>query len=107
MKKRRLLLAAALGMYVYKMMEYRNKPSFDAWKAPEPRDGTSECPLEAKIEVLPVTPAHRSVYFAVGGSVYHRDRNCMYLKKSSTVSEGTAEQACAAGKTRACSRCGE
>ncbi len=107
MKKKRLLLAAALGMCAYKMMEYRNKPAAHALKAKESCDCSVEQSVETKIEAPKATLARENFYYTAGGAVYHRNRDCMYLKKSSTVSVGTAAQACAAGKTRACSRCGE
>ena len=47
------------------------------------------------------------VYYTEGGAVYHKDRNCTYLKNSTHVLEGALEGAVVAGKNRPCSRCGD
>ena len=47
----------------------------------------------------------RTCYFVSGGSVWHYDENCSALSKSKEVICGLVEDAVAAGKTRACSKC--
>lgn len=47
----------------------------------------------------------RTCYFVSGGSVWHYDENCSALSKSKEVICGIVEDAIAAGKTRACSKC--
>ncbi len=47
------------------------------------------------------------VYWTAGGSVWHTDRNCGSIAKSSAVVSGTINEAAAAGKGRACMKCSQ
>ena len=107
MKKRMLLLAAALGLCACTLMGCRQRPAFDAGEALSAEElATLRGSLAQKGGDTPIQ-GDETFYYTASGEVYHRDRNCTYLKKSSTVNEGTAEAAIAAGKIRACSRCGD
>lgn len=44
-------------------------------------------------------------YYSATGSVYHKDKNCSYLKNAKVILAGTIEEAQAAGALRPCSRC--
>ncbi len=46
------------------------------------------------------------VYWTAGGSVYHIDRSCSSLSNSTAILSGSMKKAEAAGKERACKRCG-
>ena len=117
MKKRMLLLAAALGLCACTLMGCRQRPAFDAGEALSAEELATlrgslaqkggEAELDAPAGGDTPTQGDETFYYTASGEVYHRDRNCTYLKKSSTVNEGTAEAAIAAGKIRACSRCGD
>ena len=50
------------------------------------------------------TPSDDSVYWTVGGSVFHAAASCRHLS-GKTVYYGTAEDAVTEGKLRACSVC--
>ena len=47
-----------------------------------------------------------TVYWTASGSVWHVTRECSALAKSKSVQAGAEADAIAAGKTRACKRCG-
>ena len=47
-----------------------------------------------------------TVWWTDGGSVWHMTRECSALAKSKSVRSGSAADAEAVGKTRACKRCG-
>ena len=47
------------------------------------------------------------MYFTENGSVWHRDRECSSLKRSTNVLSGTVEEAEAKGKAAPCKRCAE
>ena len=49
--------------------------------------------------------ADGTVYWTKKGGVYHLYRDCSYIKSSSEVISGTAEEALEAGKSDVCSRC--
>lgn len=74
-------------------------------KSPESSGGGSEGQT-ADSDVL-VSENKTIVYYTDGGEVYHFDKNCTYLKDSKLVNEGSMNAASAAGKNRACSRCGD
>ncbi len=116
MKKRMLLLAAALGVCACTLMGCRQRPAFDAGEELSAEELAALCSSlsQKDSEGSSDTPSGESVatqdeifYYTASGEVYHRDRSCTYLKKSTTVNEGTADAAIAAGKIRACSRCGD
>ncbi len=46
------------------------------------------------------------VYWTAGGGVYHVDRSCSSLSNSTSILSGSIKKAEAAGKERACKRCG-
>lgn len=46
------------------------------------------------------------VYWTEGGSVWHKDKNCSSISDSKAISSGSVDAATAAGKERACKRCG-
>ena len=49
-----------------------------------------------------------TVYWTESGQVYHRDRNCPYLAKASSVKSGPVSNAVQLyGKDHPCSACGE
>ncbi len=50
-------------------------------------------------------PENAECYYTASGSVYHKDRNCSFLRNAKTVLAGTVEEAQAAGAYRPCSRC--
>ena len=52
------------------------------------------------------TVSEDTVWWTDGGSVWHVTRECSALAKSKSVRSGTAADAEAVGKTRACKRCG-
>lgn len=52
-----------------------------------------------------VPPEKVECYYTASGSVYHKDRNCSFLKNAKEVLEGTIEDATEAGALRPCSRC--
>ncbi len=45
------------------------------------------------------------VYFTEGGSVWHRKKDCSFLKNSNDILSGTENDALIAGKEKPCSRC--
>jgi len=45
------------------------------------------------------------VFWTSGGTVYHYNRDCSSLARSTTIESGTIEDAVAKGKTKPCSRC--
>ena len=47
-----------------------------------------------------------TVYYTESGTVWHKSADCSALKKSKNVIVGTLEEANAAGKERACKKCG-
>lgn len=47
-----------------------------------------------------------TVWWTQGGSVWHVSADCPALAKSKSVSQGSQTEAAAAGKSRACKRCG-
>ncbi|MBE6659539.1 MAG: hypothetical protein E7604_14000 [Ruminococcaceae bacterium] len=61
---------------------------------------------DAGIPVPPTDDAEGTVYWTSGGSVWHVTADCSALAKSKSVNSGTEAQAAAAGKSRACKRCG-
>lgn len=52
------------------------------------------------------TPQGETVYWTPGGEVYHKTENCVSLKRSKTIKEGSADDAKKAGKSRPCKLCG-
>ncbi len=47
------------------------------------------------------------VYWTKSGGVWHYDKSCSSLARSSAVESGTLEEAMRAGKSRACLKCGQ
>ena len=47
-----------------------------------------------------------TVYYTESGTVWHKSADCSALKKSKNVIVGTQDEANAAGKERACKKCG-
>lgn len=56
-------------------------------------------------EQVSYTPDTDLVFWVKDGSVWHLDRDCRYIKKSTVIS-GTVDEAIANGKDRVCSSCG-
>jgi len=52
-------------------------------------------------------PWDGTAFWTDSGSVWHKDKSCSYLSKAKPeeIHTGTADEALAAGKERACSRC--
>lgn len=50
-------------------------------------------------------PPESTVYWTAGGKVYHTDRGCYHLAKSTNVLSGSIADAEQAGKTGLCSAC--
>ena len=46
-----------------------------------------------------------TVYWSNGGTKYHKDRNCSYLKNAEHIKSGTAAEAANHGASGPCSRC--
>lgn len=46
-----------------------------------------------------------TVYWTPGGEVYHKTENCVSLKRSRTIKEGSVDDAKNAGKSRPCKLC--
>ena len=46
------------------------------------------------------------VYWVPKGKVYHIDKNCTTLRRSSDIESGTVEEAKNSGKSRLCEVCG-
>ena len=54
----------------------------------------------------PATPPEKiECYYTASGSVYHKDRNCSFLKNAKEVLGGTIEEATVTRALRPCSRC--
>lgn len=51
------------------------------------------------------TETSNTVYWTKGGGVYHLYEDCSYIKSSSEILSGSAEEAIEAGKSGVCSRC--
>lgn len=57
-------------------------------------------------DVFVTAPASDIVYWTKGGSVWHISRSCSALKNSTDILSGSEDEALAAGKSRACKKCG-
>ena len=55
--------------------------------------------------VLDESVTERTCYYTAGGTVWHYDRSCGALARSSDVRSGTVDSAMLDGKTRPCTRC--
>ena len=67
---------------------------------------TPENPSEQEQPSAPEEPTPQAtVFWLSGGSVYHTDSDCRYIKGKQNVQSGTVSAATGAGKTRACSSC--
>ena len=53
------------------------------------------------------TPFDGTCYWLKSGSVYHISLDCTYIAGKDNLLSGSVAQASAAGKTKACSRCGK
>lgn len=118
MKKKLFLMAAALGVCACTLLGCRTKPLFDAGEelGAEELAALRASMQSGEAEKQPVTDELPSTsdeddaqifYFVENGGVYHRERDCAYLKKSNNVRKGNAAAVAAAGKTRLCSACGK
>ena len=127
MRRKFLLLAAALGLCTCVLMACRGKPAFDAGEElsaeelealrvslqekEEGSDGASDSQNTPADQNPPSDGGfeeNKSVfYYTESGEVYHSDRDCSHLKKSDNVKSGTIDQAEQAGKTRLCSDCAQ
>lgn len=68
-----------------------------------------EMPQETPVEPVPAPMPDEAdrCYYIQSGGVYHLDRTCSYIAENANVISATVAEAQSAGKTRACSRCGE
>ena len=67
---------------------------------------TPENPSEQEQPSAPEEPTPQAtVFWLSGGSVYHTDSECRYIKGKQNVQSGTVSEASDAGKARACSSC--
>lgn len=102
--KRILLCIFALALFVF--TSCAKEDDFDAGKTLSGGElkELQEKLLEEKNRPQEL-PDDAECYFSATGSVYHKDKNCSYLKKAKEVLAGTIEEAQAAGALRPCSRC--
>ncbi len=132
--RRLFLIAATLGLCVFALMGCRNKPAFDAGASlsaeelealrislqekekeegpsgentpdPTPENGGGNDDEQESSPGGELEENKTVVYYTVSGEVYHSDRDCSYLKKSTNVIEGSVVQAAESGKTRHCGTC--
>lgn len=103
MKRIAIVLAALL---LFLLAACAKDDGFDAGKTltGEELEELQKSLLEEKNQ--PVTPPEKvECYYTAGGSVYHKDRNCSFLKNAKEVLGGTIEEATVTRALRPCSRC--
>ena len=118
MRKRTLLLAAAVGACAFVLSAKKKKYLSDRVLQPETPVEPEELPVEAAPEVVvltvPVQEEQESdaesdlpdvCYYTANGGVWHYARSCSYLKNAEDILRGPVQGAERAGKLRHCSRC--
>lgn len=102
--KRAVIVLAALFLLLF--AGCAKSDGFDAGEtlSGEELEQLQKSLLEEKNQ--PATPPEKiECYYTASGSVYHKDRNCSFLKNAKEVLEGTIEEATVTRALRPCSRC--
>lgn len=103
MKRVAIVLAALL---LFLLAACAKDDGFDAGEtlSGEELEGLQKSLLEEK-EQLVTSPEKVECYYTAGGSAYHKDRNCSFLKTAKEVLGGTIEEATVTRALHPCPRC--
>lgn len=72
---------------------------------PQIQDPQEKQAVQEEAGLREKTPQSETVYWTPGGEVYHKTENCVSLKRSKTIKEGSVSDAKRAGKSRPCKLC--
>ena len=103
--KRVAMLLAMLSLFL--LVSCARENGFDAGETltGEELAKLQESLVEEKNHPAESDEENAECYYTASGSVYHKDRNCSYLKNAKEVLAGTIEEAKTSGASRPCSRC--